>query len=105
MKNKLAKQIADNGDERRWGTLEDIERIFGFSRSTTYYLISENKIKSRLIRFAGSKGTGRRLVSLRSIDAWLESQPVATTKNISRRMRDAALRSAAVRSAKGAVRR
>ena len=104
LKNKLAKQIADgvrNGDDQRWGTFDDLERLYGLSRSVGYYLIAENKVKSRLIRFKGSRGTGRRYIDLRTVEFFLDSCPVTTTKGITRRMRNAAMRSAAVRSAKG----
>ena len=104
MKNKLAKPIADgirNGDDQRWGSLDDLERLYGLSRAVGYYLIAENKIKSRLIRFKGSRGTGRRLIDLRTVESFLDSCPVMTTKGISRRMRNAAFRSAAARSVKG----
>ena len=102
MKNKLAKQIADgvrNGDDQRWGSFEDLERLYGITRSAGYFLIAEGRIKSRLIRFHGSKGTGRRLVEFRSVEAFLDSCPVTPTKGVSRRTRNAALRSAAVRVA------
>src|SRR5262249_53167902 len=106
MKNRkaLAERIADgirNGDERRWGTLDDLWRLYGLTRSTGYYLIAEGKIKSRLVRFAHSRGTGRRLIDMRTVERFLQSCPTSPAKNISRRMRNAALRSAAARSGKG----
>ena len=102
-KTKLATQIADgvrNGDDQRWGSLDALERLYDITRYAAYDLIAEGKIKSRLIRFKGSKGTGRRLVDFRSVEAYLDSCPVTTTKGISRRMRHAALCSAAARSVK-----
>jgi hypothetical protein len=101
-KTKLEKQIADgiaNGEWQRWGTMDDLERLYGLARSMGYYLLSEGKIKSRLIRIRGSKGTGRRLIDLRSVERFIENCPVTPTKSVSRRTRNAGLRSAAVRSA------
>jgi len=101
-KTKLEKQIADgirHGDDMRWGMFDDLERLYRITRSAAYYLIAEGKIKSRLIKFQGSKGTGRRLIDLRSVEAFLDSCPTTPTKGISRRMRNAAIRSAAARAA------
>ena len=106
LKNRelLAEQLDRDYGERygdqRWGTFDDLERLYGLNRSVGYYLISEGEIKSRLIRFKGSRGTGRRLIDFKSVETFLDSCPTATTKGITRRMRNAAMRSAAVRSAK-----
>jgi hypothetical protein len=98
MKNEKTKALADEG-EIRWGTLDDLTRLFGLTRSAGYYLIAEGKIKSRLVRFKHSHGTGRRLIDMRSVEAFLDACPITPTKGVSRRMRNAALRSAAVRAA------
>ena len=101
-KTKLEKQIADgirDGSGQRWGPLDDLTRLYGITRSAAYHLIAEGKIKSRLVRFKHSRGTGRRFIDLRSVEAFLDACPITPTKGVSRRMRNAALRSVAVRAA------
>ena len=102
-KTKLEKRIADgirNGDDKRWGSLDELEHLYGITRSCGYFLIAEGKIKSRLIRFKHSKGTGRRLVDFRSVEAFLDSCPTDPTQGISRRMRTTAITGVAMRDAR-----
>ena len=99
MKTEKTKALADEDEKRRWGTLEDLEHLYAISRFTAYYLIAEGKIKSRILRFKYSRGTGRRFVNFASVEKFLDQCPVVPTKGVSRRMRNAAIRSAAVRAA------
>ena len=107
-RTKLAKQIADairNGDDKKWGPLDDLEWLYGITRSAGYYLIAEGKIKSKLIKFRGSHGTGRRLVDFRSVESFLDSCPTKPTKAVSLRTRRAALIGNAQRAARKGAKR
>ena len=100
MKNDKTKALANEG-EKRWGTLDDLTRLYAITRSSAYFLISEGRIKSRLIRFKHNRGgTGRRLVDLRTVEEFLDSCPTRPTRGISRRMRTTAITGIAMRSSR-----
>jgi excisionase family DNA binding protein len=55
-----------------YATMDGVKERFGFSRSFTYNLISEGKIRA-------VKVGGRTLVDVAATKAWLDSLPAAAT--------------------------
>jgi hypothetical protein len=62
--------------------LADLDRRFGIRRSTAYTLISEGKIRSRIVRHKGSF-MGVRLVDLGSVREFLAACPDKPSQRVS----------------------
>jgi hypothetical protein len=90
--------MSDMFYEILWGRFTDVERVFSLPRSTTYNLIKDGVIRSRLVRRKGQRGCGMRLIDMQSVRDFLENAPEKTPKRISDRMRERAYISADARA-------
>jgi hypothetical protein len=81
----------DMFNEILWGRFSDVHRLFSLPRSTTYCLINDGVIKSKLVRRKGQRGCGIRLIDMRSVQKFIENSPEKPTKRTSDRMRETAL--------------
>ena len=58
--------------EPRWATMEGAAVYSGLSRALLWAAAKEGHIRSANVRRGADKRRGRRLVDLRSLDAWIE---------------------------------
>jgi hypothetical protein len=91
----------DTLNEILWGRFPDVERVFSIPRSTTYDLINEGLIRSRLLRQKGQRGSGVRLIDMQSVRDYIESCPQKTPKAIRTRMRECGFASGSKAEKKG----
>jgi hypothetical protein len=89
-----------DSNEILWGTFRDLERKYSIPRSSGYVLIQQGAIRSKLIRHKGQRGCGRRLIDLRSVEAFLNGCPEKPTAAVRRTMTKRAFASADKRAAK-----
>ena len=59
--------------EPRWATLEGAAIYSGLSRQYLYQIANSGGIRTALVKVRPKNTRGRRLVDLRSLDAWIES--------------------------------
>ena len=57
-----------------FGRFHDVRRVFGIPRSTCYLLLNQNKIRSKIVRLAGSR-CGLRLIDFGSVRDFLNAAP------------------------------
>jgi len=88
-----------DSDEILWGTFRDLERKYSIPRSSGYVLIQEGLIRSKLIRHKGQRGCGRRLIDMRSVEAFLNGCPEKPTAAVRRTMTKRAFASVDKRAA------
>jgi hypothetical protein len=70
-----SKQTNTGDNDPKWGDAKRVELIYGIRRGVLTSLHKERLITSKTLE-AGRKGSrAKRLYSLRSIDAYLQSQP------------------------------
>jgi hypothetical protein len=89
-----------DSNEILWGTFRDLERKYSIPRSSGYVLIQEGLIRSKLIRHKKQRGCGRRLIDMRSVEAFLNGCPEKPTAAVRRTMTKRAFASADKRAAK-----
>jgi hypothetical protein len=58
--------------EPRWATMEGAAVYSGLSRGLLWLAAKEGHIRTANVRRGADKRRGRRLVDLRSLDAWIE---------------------------------
>lgn len=58
--------------EPRWATMEGAAVYCGLSRGLLWVVAKEGHIRTASVRRGADKKRGRRLVDLRSLDAWIE---------------------------------
>jgi hypothetical protein len=87
-----------DNDEVLWGTFRDLERKYSIARSSGYVLIQEGLIRSKLIRHKKQRGCGRRLIDMRSVEAFLNGCPEKPTAAVRRTMTRRAFQSADARA-------
>ena len=59
--------------EPRWATLEGASLYSGLSRAYLYRIMENSSIRTVVVKARPKNTRGRRLVDLRSLDAWIES--------------------------------
>jgi hypothetical protein len=95
---RVETKIGDS-NEILWGTFRDLKRKYSIPRSSGYVLIAEGAIRSKLVRHKGQRGCGRRLVDMRSVEAFLNGCPEKPTAAVRRTMTKRAFASADKRAA------
>ena len=71
--NTIAGEIEKTFPQAEWGRFDDIERVFGLRRSTTYNLLRQGVIRSAAVRRKGARN-GVRLIDLQSVRDFLKAQ-------------------------------
>ena len=59
--------------EPRWATLEGAAIYSGLSRSHLYRVLESGVVRTAMVKLKPENRRGRRLIDLRSLDAWIES--------------------------------
>lgn len=76
-----------NRDEtKKWASVEYVLDVYGMPRSLLFKFINDRSIESRLLRHKGARALGRRLVSVASIEAFIERSPVFSDDKVRARM-------------------
>lgn len=71
-----------------FGRFGDLRRVFGIPRSTAYLLLGEGKIRSKIVRLAGSR-CGLRLIDFASVREMLNAAPEKPSAAVSNHARRA----------------
>jgi hypothetical protein len=91
-------KISDEESSARvWASVEQVIASHGLSRNVLYELINERVIRAKLIQIPGSRGLGRRLVDVRSVEAFINSSDTFAPAKVMGRMRKLARASVASR--------
>lgn len=81
----------DKFNEVLWGTFADLEHRYRIPRSTGYAHLANGDFRSKRVH-------GRRLIDMRSVEAFLNRCPERPPKKVSREMTLRAFKSADVRA-------
>jgi hypothetical protein len=87
VENKPARNQMKNRDEiKKWASVEYVLDVYGMPRSLLFKFINDGSIESRLLRHKGARALGRRLVSIPSVEAFIERAPVFSDDKVRERM-------------------